>query len=127
LPPVVRSEEAAQEGVSLSPFVRLRPQAEAAGALIRLVEQYRMHAAIASWPSEAFYDGALIAHPSVAGRALPLPSVPMGSAVTDPGAPVVLVDSGDSGAREVACAARAVFALIRAGAPAGAIGVTAPF
>ncbi len=127
LPPVVRSDEAAQEGLSLSPFVLLRPQAEAAGALIRLVEQYRMHASIASWPSEAFYDSALVAHPSVAARALPIPADGKGSAVTDPDAPVVLVDSGDSGGREVACAARAVFALIRAGLPAGAIGVTAPF
>jgi DNA replication ATP-dependent helicase Dna2 len=127
LPPVVRSEEAAQEGLSLSPFVLLRPQAEAAGALIRLVEQYRMHAAIASWPSEAFYDGALIAHPSVAGRALLIPSDRTGSAVTDPESPVALVDSGDSAVREVACAARAVFALMQAGVQPGAIGVTAPF
>jgi len=37
----------------------------------------------------------------------------------------VLVDSGGSAAREVACAARAVTALIRAGVPPAAIGVTA--
>jgi DNA replication ATP-dependent helicase Dna2 len=127
LPPVVRSEEAAQEGLSLSPFVLLRPQAEAAGALVRLVEQYRMHAAIAAWPSEAFYAGTLTAHPSVAGRTLVLAADSTTTAVTDPCAPLVLVDSGESAAREVACAARAVIALIRAGVPADAIGVTAPF
>ena len=68
LPPVVQSEEAAREGLSLSPFSLLLPEAQAAGVFVRLSVQYRMHSAISAWPSDAFYAGALIADPGVACR-----------------------------------------------------------
>ncbi|HEY8286672.1 MAG TPA: AAA domain-containing protein [Chloroflexota bacterium] len=126
LPPVVQSPEAAAEGLSLSPFVLLRPQAEAAGVMVRLREQYRMHPEIADWPSDAFYDGALVAHSSVTDRA-PRVVVGSGGPTVDPAAPVVLVDSGSAAAREVECAARAVIDLVQSGIPAEQVGVVAPF
>lgn len=126
LPPVVQSSEAAAEGLSLSPFVLLRPQAEAAGVMVRLREHYRMHPAIARWPSDAFYDGMLVAHASVTGR-VPRAVVGSGGPMVDPDAPVVLVDSGAVAAREVEGAARAVIALVQSGIPAAEVGVVAPF
>ncbi|HVA89213.1 MAG TPA: AAA domain-containing protein [Chloroflexota bacterium] len=126
LPPVVQSQEAAAEGLSLSPFVLLRPQAEAAGLMVRLREQYRMHPTIASWPSDAFYDGMLVAHASVTSRA-PRTVTTTGGPVADPGTPLVLVDSGSAAAREIGCAARAVMVLVRSGLPAEQVGVVAPF
>lgn len=127
LPPVVQSDEAAREGLSLSPFALLRPEAQAAGAYVFLTEQYRMHAAIAAWPSEAFYAGALVAHPAVAARRLAAGDGSAGGAVADPALPVVLVDAGPLPAREAQLAASAVGALISGGVPAGDIGVVAPF
>jgi DNA replication ATP-dependent helicase Dna2 len=127
LPAVVQSEDAAREGLSISPFAVLRPEAQAHGAFARLTEQYRMNQAIAAWPSEAFYDGELTAHPSVAEHMLP----PSCGSSTDPvvarGVPIVLIDAGPDAAREVDLAARAVATLVRAGVPAAEVGVVAPF
>ncbi|HWE60216.1 MAG TPA: AAA domain-containing protein, partial [Chloroflexota bacterium] len=129
LPPVVQSEEAARDSLSLSPFALLRPDGQAAGLLVTLTEQYRMHTAIAAWPSEAFYHGALVAHRSVAARRLAV--IPGAgdrlSAIADPAMPLVLVDTGPEAGREVALAARAVQALAARGVPASEIGVVAPF
>jgi DNA replication ATP-dependent helicase Dna2 len=128
LPPVVQSEEAARDGLSLSPFALLRPEAQAAGLLVTLDEQYRMHSAIAAWPSEAFYHGALRAHPSVAGRRLAIAGGGHAiSPIVDPAIPLALVDAGPAAGREVALAARAVHALTALGVPAAEIGVVAPF
>ena len=128
LPPVVQSEDAAREGLARSPFAELRATAEAAGALVALTEQYRMHAAIAAWPSAAFYGGLLTPHSSVATRLLPgLPPGSPANPITDPSVPLALIDAGAGGAREVELAARAVQALVRSGVPAAQIGVVAPF
>lgn len=128
LPPVVQSEDAAREGLARSPFAELRAAAESAGALVALTEQYRMHAAIAAWPSTAFYGGLLTPHISVAARQLPcLPPGSPANPVTDPSVPLALIDAGAGGAREVELAARAVQALVRSGVPAAQIGVVAPF
>ncbi|MDB5060147.1 MAG: family ATPase, partial [Chloroflexi bacterium] len=127
LPPVVQSEDAAHEGLSISPFALLRPEGQANGAFVRLSEQYRMHAAIAAWPSEAFYAGALSAHPSVAGRQLAQAVTPTAGPVTSREAPVVLVDAGPNAACESELAARAALSLVRSGVPAGEVGIVAPF
>jgi superfamily I DNA and/or RNA helicase len=129
---VVQSEEAARDGLSLSPFELLRPEAQAAGLLVTLTEQYRMNRAIAAWPSEAFYHGMLRAHPSVAERRLPLDVAPAGfgngfSPIVDVALPLALVDAGPVAGREMALAARAVQDLIALGVPAAQIGVVAPF
>lgn len=128
LPPVVQSDEAARDGLSLSPFAHLRPEAQAAGALVTLSEQYRMHEAIAAWPSAAFYGGQLRAHESAAARLLPpTGSVVGASALIDRERPVVLIDCGGDPAREAEQAMAAVIALIDRGVPAAQIGVVAPF
>ena len=108
LPPVVQSEDAAREGLARSPFAELRATAEAAGALVALTEQYRMHAAIAAWPSAAFYGGLLTPHSSVAARLLPgLPPGSPANPVTDPAVPLALIDAGSPGlTRGRACGPR---------------------
>lgn len=69
LPPTVLSREAVELGLQVSLFERLvrelPPKAR------RMLEvQHRMHAAIAAFPSERFYEGKLVAHASVAGHLL---------------------------------------------------------
>jgi DNA replication ATP-dependent helicase/nuclease Dna2 len=127
LPAVVHSEEAAREGLSISPFAILRPEAQAHGALIRLVEQYRMHQAIAAWPSEAFYDGDLCAHPTVRHRRLPPPTGPCEDRIASREVPVVVVDAGPLAVSEAESAAHAAISLARSGVPPAEIGIVAPF
>ncbi len=127
LPPVVQSEEAAREGLSLSPFALLRPEAQAHGAFARLHEQFRMHSAVAAWPNEAFYDGALSAHSAVAARRLPPATGPDLDPIVARDVPLVVVDSGPLAATEIEAAARAAVLLVRSGVPADQVGVVAPF
>lgn len=68
LPPTVRSQEAAQGGLSttlLEKVVALHPE-----AVTLLEEQYRMHRQIMGYPSGVFYENRLSAHPTVAGHTL---------------------------------------------------------
>lgn len=69
LPPTVISAEALSQGFGVSLFERL---AEQYGEKIthRLEVQYRMHADIMGFSSAEFYDGALVADPSVAAHRL---------------------------------------------------------
>jgi len=127
LPAVVQSEEATREGLSLSPFAALRPEAQAHGAFVRLAEQYRMHQAIAAWPSEAFYGDELAADPSVGQRTLPGVDEAPCDRISDRDTPIVLVDAGAMAACEVETAAHAVLSLVRSGVPAREVGVVAPF
>ncbi|QDV23811.1 AAA domain-containing protein [Aureliella helgolandensis] len=83
LPPTVVSKEAAQEGFSRSLMERL---IERFGSEIyrRLVVQYRMHESIMRFSSDHFYDGELIADPSVSShRLVDLPRV-HSSLLTEP-------------------------------------------
>ncbi len=73
LAPLVISKRAAEEGLSTSLFAFLSQHA-GSEACISLVRQYRMHAAISSFPGREFYAGLLQADPSVAARVLSLPS-----------------------------------------------------
>jgi superfamily I DNA and/or RNA helicase len=127
LPPVVQSEEAAREGLSLSPFALLRPEAQAHGAFARLHEQFRMHEAVAAWPNEAFYDGVLTAHSTVAQHRLPPARRFDGHPIVDRDLPIVVVDSGSSATAEVEAAVLAAVLLARSGVPESQIGVVAPF
>ena len=68
LPPTVTSREAAQGGLADTLFARL--QAAWPDASVMLTTQYRMHADVMGWASEAMYDGRLEAHASVAGHTL---------------------------------------------------------
>jgi len=68
LPPTVKSQEAAQGGLSttlLEKVVALHP-----GAVTLLEEQYRMHQRIMGYSSRVFYENRLKAHPTVAGHTL---------------------------------------------------------
>jgi len=68
LPPTVKSEEAARNGLSttlLEKAVRLHPE-----AVVLLEEQYRMNEVIMGYSSQVFYDHHLKAHASVAKRVL---------------------------------------------------------
>ncbi|MGM0556406.1 MAG: IGHMBP2 family helicase [Myxococcota bacterium] len=64
LPPVVKNQEAAEDGLMVSLFERL---AEEHGERIKsmLEVQYRMHEDIMRFSSEAFYEQRLVAHDSV--------------------------------------------------------------
>jgi len=68
LPPTVKSQEAAQGGLSttlLEKVVALHPE-----AVTLLEEQYRMHQQIMGYSSGVFYENRLKAHPTVAGHTL---------------------------------------------------------
>ena len=68
LPPTIKSETAAREGLAttlLEKLVQRHPE-----AVTLLDEQYRMHTRIMEYSSEVFYDGRLKAHPTVAGHTL---------------------------------------------------------
>lgn len=68
LPPTIKSEQAAREGLSvtlLEKLVHRYPQ-----AVTLLQEQYRMNEVIMGFSSREFYENKLKAHGSVAGRTL---------------------------------------------------------
>ncbi len=69
LPPTVVSQEAAAQGLGVSLFERL--MARFNGSIARaLTVQYRMHQDIMDFPSQAFYESGLQAHPSVSEHLL---------------------------------------------------------
>lgn len=78
LPPLVLSEEAAKQGLSESLFSHLKHLDEdymkshtgESSACVPLRVQYRMNEGICEFTSRMFYDGKLVAHPSVARRQL---------------------------------------------------------
>ncbi|KAK9863459.1 hypothetical protein WJX84_011464 [Apatococcus fuscideae] len=68
LPPTVISSQAEEAELKVSMFERL----QAAGLVPLLLDiQYRMHPAIAAFPSRTFYRGALLSHPTPADRPAP--------------------------------------------------------
>ena len=65
LPPTIYSKEAAQGGLAVTLFDRLKDLLPSSlQTLLRV--QYRMHEDIMRFPSESFYEGKLLAHESVA-------------------------------------------------------------
>ncbi len=70
LPPTILSKEAMQGGLELSLMERLL-KLHGGDAITRLLStQYRMHTRIMQWSSDQFYDGKLLAHPTVAKHSL---------------------------------------------------------
>ena len=65
LAPTVHSDEAARSGLSMTLFDRLLRR-HGAGIARMLTVQYRMHADICQWASNAMYGGRLVAAPTVA-------------------------------------------------------------
>jgi len=139
LPAVVVCPEIRDElGCSL--FERLRPVAEAHGALVTLREQYRMNAVLCAFPSAAFYHGRLQAHSSVVARRMPsnegcLEGDTRLRRIADPAQPLVLVNvrrpagpsTGRDNDHEAGAVASIVQLLSARGVPAAQIGVIAPY
>lgn len=138
LPPTVISPEAADDGFAVSLFERLMALYGSTIAR-RLTVQYRMHAAIMDFSSQAFYDGQLVADPAVAAHRLQdLPGV-----ASQPltGTPIEFVDTAGAGfdeedepdgesrrnPREAEWIVRQVKALLDAGLAAADIGVITPY
>jgi ATP-dependent RNA/DNA helicase IGHMBP2 len=94
LSPTLVDPEVARSPLGKSLFERLH--ALHGDSLLRmLVTQHRMHADLMTFPSEAMYGGALVAHPAVARHRLEdLPGV-----TPDPSrdAPLVLIDAAGAG------------------------------
>jgi superfamily I DNA and/or RNA helicase len=96
LAPTVLSQEASEQGLSTSLFVRLL--ADYGEPVKRMLkEQYRMHEAIMKFPSARMYGGQLRAHPSVAQRTL-AEVLTAGATVDAP--PVLFLDTAGKGFEE---------------------------
>jgi len=63
LPPTVKSEQAAREGLRETLFEKCIQRQPNTARMLKV--QYRMHAHIMGFSSEKFYGGQLVAHPSV--------------------------------------------------------------
>jgi ATP-dependent RNA/DNA helicase IGHMBP2 len=70
LPPTVIDREAERLGLGTTFFERLRAGPHGPDLLRLLVVQHRMHETIMAFPSEASYEGKLVAHESVARHTL---------------------------------------------------------
>lgn len=68
LPPTIKSFEAAKEGLSTTLFEKGISKFPKLSSMLRI--QYRMHEAIMRFSSDYFYEGKLLAHPSVARELL---------------------------------------------------------
>ena len=136
LPPLVRSETAADRGLKRSLFATLLER-WGDGASVGLRRQYRMHPVICDFPSGAFYDGALVAAGAARSELLALarPIAPPYERVLDPARPVVFIDTpldpSERGHKENGAQAQVTHDLIRAlraaGVAAADIGVIAPY
>ncbi len=69
LPPTILDPEVARDTLGVTIFERLRKRLETR-AVRMLVTQHRMHTEIMRYPSEALYEGKLVASPSVASHRL---------------------------------------------------------
>ena len=150
LPPLVLSEEAAKQGLSESLFGYLKhlddgdkkEHPDAFYACVPLVVQYRMNQGICEFASKMFYDGNLIAHPSVAHRLLngtkaaqkPVQEAPSITRALLPSLPTVFLHVRDKGeARPKTSDAEAytvrdvVAGLLARGVAEEDIGIIAPF
>ncbi len=94
LPPTIYSKEAAEGGLAVTLFDRLKDLLPSSVQTLLRV-QYRMHEDIMRFPSESFYDGQLIADESVAQHvADELPGV---ASTPLTGKPVTYVDTAGAG------------------------------
>jgi ATP-dependent RNA/DNA helicase IGHMBP2 len=75
LPPTIKSNEAAKQGLSVTLFERLMNTKPAVGTMLNV--QYRMNEAIMAFSSKQFYNNDLIAHESVKNGLLRLNQEPV--------------------------------------------------
>ena len=66
LAPTVKPKKAEWDGLGTSLFERLIRQGGVDSCI--LLDQYRMHESICSWPSQEFYEGKLLCDSSVGAR-----------------------------------------------------------
>jgi ATP-dependent RNA/DNA helicase IGHMBP2 len=140
LPPVVVADDARRLGLGETVFARLCA-ADGAGVVSHMLTvQHRMHEAIMRWPSMTSYTGRLIAHASVKDTLLTLPGDD-GACLSRPTQPLDVVDTAGAGfdeesppespsrdnPGEARLVALLVDDLVRAGLPAGDIGVITPY
>lgn len=140
LPPTVISERAATLGLSCTLFERLHALYGDAVAQM-LTVQYRMHAGIMQWASDALYNGLLTAHASVAAHTVEGLSGYTGGVDADDVAALVLVDTAgcdmeeaaeeEGGSRynvgEAACAVALVKQLLAQGLGVQDVGIITPY
>lgn len=75
LPPTIKSFEAAKEGLSTTLFEKGISKFPKLSSMLRI--QYRMHEAIMRFSSDYFYEGKLLAHPTVARELLRADQLPV--------------------------------------------------
>jgi ATP-dependent RNA/DNA helicase IGHMBP2 len=137
LPPVVLSPGAAQAGLGVTAFAALCDDDDDGAVSHMLTVQHRMHAAIMRFSSDTWYDGRLVAHPSVAARTLPASAT---ASIARPDVVVDVIDcagagfdeGGDSdGSKDNAGEVRVVDLVVRAlvadGVDVADIGVITPY
>uniref|UniRef100_A0AAY4BRC2 DNA-binding protein SMUBP-2 n=1 Tax=Denticeps clupeoides TaxID=299321 RepID=A0AAY4BRC2_9TELE len=138
LPPTVKSQTAARDGLSLSLMERIIDRY--GDSVVRMLSvQYRMNSSIMQWSSDQMYQGKVTAHTSVAAHLLKdLPGV---ASVEETEIPLLLVDTAGCGLFEMEDADEQsrgnqgevdivvlhVRALMQAGLEARDIGVIAPY
>ena len=138
LPPTILSQEAARRGLALSLMER-QMELHRQGVVHMLDTQYRMHKLIQAWSSENLYGGRLKAAPAVCGHLLDqLPGV---SSTKQTQPTLLLVDtagcrlmeaqevrsSSFNNPGEADLVVLHVTSLVKAGLPAGDIGVITPY
>lgn len=141
LPPLVLSKEAATQGLSDSLFSYLK-RPGVGSACVSLTTQYRMNRWICNFSSKVFYEGRLIAAPSIAQRILDAPKTgawltvepPAITRALQPGYPLVFVDVRDddnTAPKSSSAEARAVRSLVQGllarGVAERDIGIIAPY
>ncbi len=138
LPPTVISPEAAEQGLAVSLMERLVGRFGSSIARL-LTVQHRMHVAIMGFSNDAFYEGKLEAHESVAGHRLADLAGVRAEPLTE--TPVQFIDTAgaghdeeleeETGSRrnvgEANLAARTVRQLLEAGVSPQQIGVITPY
>jgi DNA replication ATP-dependent helicase Dna2 len=131
LPPLVVSEEAAEQGLRRSLFGMLLER-WGQHASVALTRQYRMHPVICGFPSQMFYDSTLVAAGAARDSLLVLRVDLRLARVLDPTRPCVFVDVRDEAVGKVSqaqtkIASDIVRTLRGAGIAATHIGVITPY
>ncbi len=100
LPPTVKSEKAAREGLRETLFEKCIQRQPGTARMLKV--QYRMHAHIMGFSSEKFYGGQLVAHPSVRDADLAAYDPRFDDPRSAPDQPVEFIDTAGCGFQELA-------------------------
>ena len=137
LPPVVRSSVAKKNRFDRSLLERLVASDTYKSHTLFLSVQYRMNREIMAFSNSQFYQGKLVADPSVAERRIHLPTPeripPEVFPIIDPDSPIVFVDNPAEGEtenhnpEEVEVALKIIRGLLQGGIKGEEMGVIAPY